>query len=129
MTHIAIEKVTKIQQALSDPTRIRIISMLMGQELCVCEIVEALEEPQYKISRHLTVLKNAGLVRDRRQGLFMHYCLNPDIEPEWKAALSALFEVWKNTDEVSKDLKRLNIFQVKLENYKSCCNNQGEKQV
>jgi ArsR family transcriptional regulator len=61
-------------KALSDETRLRIVNLLSNyNELCVCEIVDALGLPQSTISRHLTVLKNAGLVEDRKQGLWVIY--------------------------------------------------------
>ncbi len=55
--------------------RLRILFLLVERELCVCELVEVLEMPQGKISRHLAVLKNADLVRDRREGLWIYYSL------------------------------------------------------
>ncbi len=66
-------------RALADETRLRILNLLCRQELCVCQIVHVLEIGQSKASRHLAYLKNAGLVRDRREGLWMHYSLaRPD---------------------------------------------------
>jgi len=107
MAHIELATVVDMQQALGDPTRIRIMRLLLERELCVCEIVAALEEPQYKISRHLAVLKNAGLVRDWREGLWMHYEIAPTLSPEWHAALQALRAVWDQITEVQASLWRL----------------------
>ena len=61
----------------ADATRLRILFLLAVRELCVCELVEILRMPQGKVSRHLTVLRNAGLVRPRREGTWMHYSLAP----------------------------------------------------
>jgi ArsR family transcriptional regulator len=59
---------------LADPTRRRILALLLAKgELCVCELTTALEEIQPKISRHLGVMKAAGLVTARREGTWMHY--------------------------------------------------------
>ena len=59
---------------LADPTRRRILALLLArEELCVCELTTALEEIQPKISRHLEVMKGAGLVTSRREGTWMHY--------------------------------------------------------
>lgn len=59
---------------LADPTRRRILALLLArEELCVCELTTALEEIQPKISRHLGVMKSAGLVTSRRDGTWMHY--------------------------------------------------------
>ena len=62
-----------IFKALSDETRLRIYLLLGNGELCVCQIQVALALSQTKISRHLTVLRNAGLVVARREGLWMYY--------------------------------------------------------
>ena len=64
-----------IFKACADATRLRILFLLAVRELCVCELVEILEMPQGKVSRHLAVLKNAGLVRDRRAGTWIYYSL------------------------------------------------------
>jgi ArsR family transcriptional regulator len=61
-------------KALGDETRLRIMALLLrGQELCVCDIMAALNLPQSTVSRHLSYLRNAGLVDDRRQGIWMYY--------------------------------------------------------
>ena len=64
-----------IFKACADATRLRILFLLAERELCVCELVEVLQMPQGKISRHLAVLKNADLVRDRREGTWIYYAL------------------------------------------------------
>jgi ArsR family transcriptional regulator len=80
-------------RALADATRLRILVLLLGHdELCVCELTEALALPQPKISRHLAVLREAGMLLDRRAGLWIHYRLHPDV-PVW--ALDALTAVSK----------------------------------
>jgi len=68
-------------KALSDATRLRIVWVLVsaGVELCVCEIMDSLKESQYNVSRHLRLLKSAGLVRERKEGKWMLYSL---VEPE-----------------------------------------------
>lgn len=60
-------------QALGDRTRLRLLNLMGGQELCVCYFVEVLGMPQPKISRHLAYLRRAGLVAARREGKWMHY--------------------------------------------------------
>ena len=71
-------------KALSDPIRFRMLRLLAANdaELCVCELVEALDENQSKISRHLGQLRNCGLVQDRRQGQWVFYSLHPEL-PDW----------------------------------------------
>ena len=60
---------------MGDETRLRILHLLCHKELCVCQIVEVLGIGQSKASRHLAHLRNAGLVSDQRQGLWMYYSL------------------------------------------------------
>ncbi len=107
MTHIPLTATLQLHQALTDATRIRIVRLLLERELCVCEIEAALEEPQYKVSRHLAVLKSAGLVRDWREGQWMHYEIAPTLPPAWQAALAALCPVWDASPEVQAALGRL----------------------
>lgn len=70
-------------QALSDPTRLRIAALLqLTDELCVCDFTAVLELSQPKVSRHLAYLREAGLVSDRRAGVWVHYRLHPAL-PAW----------------------------------------------
>ncbi len=62
--------------ALSDATRLRIVMRLTGGERCVCELTDALDAAQSRLSFHLRVLKDAGLISDRRDGRWVHYSLN-----------------------------------------------------
>lgn len=69
----SLSRYTTIFRALSDETRLRIYLLLGGGELCVCHIQAALGTTQTKVSRHLGVLRNAGLVTARRDGLWIYY--------------------------------------------------------
>jgi DNA-binding transcriptional ArsR family regulator len=70
---------------LSDETRFAIVMLLRESgELCVCDICAAISESQPKISRHMAILREAGLVLDRREGKWIHYRLSPHI-PAWAA--------------------------------------------
>ena len=62
--------------ALSDPTRIKIVEMLSHGERCVCELQTSVAAAQSRLSFHLRVLKDAGLVSDRREGRWSYYALN-----------------------------------------------------
>jgi ArsR family transcriptional regulator len=64
-------------RALSDPTRLRILNLLLPRDLCVCEIVDGLGIPQPTASRHLAYLRKAGLVDSRKDGLWIYYRLAP----------------------------------------------------
>ena len=69
--------------ALADPTRRRILALLQAEgERCVCVLYETLDLPQPKVSRHLGVLRAAGVVATRREGLWIHYRIHPDL-PDW----------------------------------------------
>ena len=74
---ILVKLTAQIFKALGDETRLRIMALLAsGQELCVCDLIAALELPQSTVSRHLSYLRNAGLIDDRRQGIWMYYKVN-----------------------------------------------------
>jgi ArsR family transcriptional regulator len=74
---------------LGDLTRLRVLALLSREgELCVCELTHALDEIQPKISRHLALLREAGVVLDRRQGQWIYYRLNPEL-PAWAQAVLA----------------------------------------
>ncbi|NLV71461.1 MAG: metalloregulator ArsR/SmtB family transcription factor [Actinobacteria bacterium] len=83
-------------KALSDETRLRIMALLLeNDELCVCDFVGALGETQSKVSRHLRYLYHAGLIKDRREGLWMHYRISPDLTPEQTIIVQALSEAFR----------------------------------
>ncbi len=79
LSKIPSEDVFQVQseqfKAISDPTRLKILYLLQDGELCVCEIILALEKPQSTISHHLNVLKNAGFIKGRKEGVWIHYKL------------------------------------------------------
>lgn len=93
---------------LADTTRLRALVLMQSEgELCVCELTHALQLSQPKISRHLAQLREAGLVRARREGLWMHYRVNPTL-PDWtlnilRETLSGL----QNNTATRHDLERL----------------------
>lgn len=64
-------------QALAEPTRLRLLALLLDGETCVCDLTAALEVPQPTASRHLAHLRRTGWVRVRKQGLWAHYSLAP----------------------------------------------------
>lgn len=66
----------EIFKALGDPVRLEIIKLLLGKELCVCDIMSAFQVSQPTISHHLKTLKYAGLVNDYREGKWIYYSLN-----------------------------------------------------
>jgi len=93
-------------KALADETRLRSLLLIQREgELCVCELVAALDEIQPKISRHLAQLRKAGLLLDRRQGQWVYYRINPDL-PAWaQTALQQTADA--NTDFIKSNLANL----------------------
>ena len=71
-------KVARIFHALSDETRLAVLGRLRNGERCVCDLMDLLGAGQSRLSFHMKVLKEAGLVVDRREGRWIHYALNPD---------------------------------------------------
>ncbi|MBW4512849.1 MAG: metalloregulator ArsR/SmtB family transcription factor [Scytonematopsis contorta HA4267-MV1] len=69
-------EVVTVFHALSDPLRLKVLEFLQKQELCVCDLSEALEVAQSKLSFHLKALKVAGLVNSRQEGRWIYYSLN-----------------------------------------------------
>jgi ArsR family transcriptional regulator len=78
-------RAARLFHALSDATRLEIIELLSGGERCVCELTDALDAAQSRLSFHLKVLKEAGIVSDRREGRWSYYELNREAfdEAEW----------------------------------------------
>ena len=73
-----LDRAVALFHALSDPIRLSILEMLRGGERCVCDLQDDLDAAQSKLSFHLKVLKDAGLVEDRREGRWSYYTIVPD---------------------------------------------------
>jgi ArsR family transcriptional regulator len=71
-----VEKLNQLGQAIADPTRVRILTALLCSELCVCELVDALEVSQSTLSSHLQVLRQIGMVITRKEGRWVYYSLD-----------------------------------------------------
>jgi ArsR family transcriptional regulator len=97
---------------LSDPTRLRALMLIQSEgELCVCELTFALDESQPKISRHLALMREAGIVEARREGTWMHYRIHPGL-PAWSKdivghVLAQIAGLSPYKDD-AKQLKRMN---------------------
>ena len=87
----SVEDIVRVGKALGDPTRVQLLACLAARELCVCELVHLMEVGQPAVSRHLRILREAGLVEDLRDGKFVNYRLQrPARTPFGEAALSEL---------------------------------------
>jgi ArsR family transcriptional regulator, arsenate/arsenite/antimonite-responsive transcriptional repressor len=102
--------------ALADRTRLRLLNLMDGGEVCVCYFVEILQEGQPKISRHLAYLRGAGIVRARRDGKWMHYSIERPGDTAAAAVLDAALASMKTDQQMLGDLQRLAT---------ACCGTQG----
>lgn len=103
-----IQEYTKVFKALADKSRVRILKLLEEQELCVCQIREVLQLKQSTISKHLSVLRRAGLVKDRRDGTWAFYSLSRRRRNDFDQAQLGLMRNWLNDDRlIRSDRKRL----------------------
>jgi ArsR family transcriptional regulator, arsenate/arsenite/antimonite-responsive transcriptional repressor len=89
-THFDTQRAVRLFHALSDGTRLSILQRLRMGERCVCDLTDALDAAQSRLSFHLKVLKDAGLVTDRKQGRWVHYELNEDAFAEAHRLLTGL---------------------------------------
>jgi ArsR family transcriptional regulator, arsenate/arsenite/antimonite-responsive transcriptional repressor len=89
-THTDSERAARLFHALSDGTRLSIIERLRFGERCVCDLTDALDAAQSRLSFHLKVLKDAGLVADRREGRWMYYTLDTQALTEVANLVEAL---------------------------------------
>jgi ArsR family transcriptional regulator len=94
-------------KALGDTTRLRILGLLLGGEVCVCHIHESLRIPQPKASRHLAYLRRAGLVETRREGVWIHYRLAEASDPALGTIREVLARALSDVDAVRRDADRL----------------------
>jgi ArsR family transcriptional regulator len=103
-----MENILTVFKALSDETRLRILKLLEHGELCVCDIVAAFDMIQPKVSFHLAVLKEAGLIKDRKQGKWVHYSIDDSDIFRRFLLLSTLERI--SAETVTEDKNRLTTF-------------------
>jgi ArsR family transcriptional regulator len=116
-------------KALSDETRLQIMTLLLARtELCVCDFVGALGLTQSKASRHLRYLYNAGLVEDRRDGLWMHYRISRRLSEAQRVVVAALADAIDGSRRRELDQRLEDWFQLKAaqpdgggSDAESCC--------
>ena len=107
MRTAALIPVDRVFRAFADPTRLRILSLLLRGELCVCDLVNTLDAPQPTASRHLAYLRKAGLVEARRDGLWMYYKLAPARNAMHKKLIECLGCCLQGLPQLAKDAKQL----------------------
>jgi ArsR family transcriptional regulator len=97
----------KLFAALADPTRLRLLNLMNGREVCVCYFVEILKQGQPKISRHLAYLRRAGIVDARREGKWMHYRIERPEDARAVSILDATLKSFETDRGMQADLARL----------------------
>jgi ArsR family transcriptional regulator, arsenate/arsenite/antimonite-responsive transcriptional repressor len=93
-------------RAFSDPTRLRILHLLVKGEMCVCDIVGIIRVPQPKASRHLAYLRRSGLIGKRKQGLWAYYKLTTPVSGFHRSLIKCLKECFHDVPELTGDAKR-----------------------
>jgi len=105
-----LKAVVSAYKALADPTRLRILALLVEGEVCVCEIHDTLRLPQPTASRHLAYLRRTGLVEARRDATWMHYRL-ADVDPVVKGIVQQAAHAMSHVKDATRDRRR----------FESCC--------
>jgi len=101
----------EIFKSLADETRLRLLLLLQSSgELCVCDLMNALDMKQSTVSRHLAYLKKNGWLQDRRGGVWMYYSLNGQLSPLLQSELVLLISTLANSDTHQADQMRLNAY-------------------
>ena len=98
----------KVFKALSDPNRVRIMKMVLERELCLCEVREVLDLSSSTVSKHLSILRDAGLLLDSKDGKWVNFRVNDRSEDE--VVRSALTLVRRSFDDeavIREDLKQV----------------------
>jgi ArsR family transcriptional regulator, arsenate/arsenite/antimonite-responsive transcriptional repressor len=104
---VEVTPMSRMFKALGDDVRLRIVALLSHGELCVCHIEEALELTQPNASRHLGLLRTAGLVTHRRRDKWVHYRLAEQPNEDCARHLKALVSMFAKKDVLRKDVERL----------------------
>lgn len=99
---MSLKKAVSLFHALSDETRLALLDQLKGGERCVCELTDAMNAGQSRLSFHLKVLKDAGLLRDRREGRWMYYSINPEAIEEFQEIVDGLKHAAKSAASASR---------------------------
>jgi len=113
-----LKEKTKIFKALSDPSRLRILQILCCKKLCVCEITCALKLATSTVSRHLSILRDAGFILEEKEGKWIYYYLNPSPSDSRVTSILNSIDFWISDEEmILSDKKNAQISDRKS----SCC--------
>jgi ArsR family transcriptional regulator len=115
-----VDEFVQVMKALSDPGRVTILKLLAARELCACEITRALGLAQPTISRHMRLLAEAGLVRGRKVGAWVHYRLATEPASPYARAMLEHLSGWLEDDPGLCALRR------EMENARACALPRGD---
>jgi len=99
-------EIAKIFKALSDPNRLRILNILRQRKLCVCEITEILGLATSTVSKHLSILQNAGFIKQEKDGKWVNYYINPRPSDRKTAAFISAMEFWIDNQQATIDSQK-----------------------
>ena len=103
-----MRELVKVFKALGDRNRLRILKMLQQKKMCVCELSAALGITRPSVSRHLGLMKDAGLVQDERNGQWIDYSLSKDTINEYAPVIQSHLKEWINDDpKIKKDIEKI----------------------
>jgi ArsR family transcriptional regulator len=103
-----MKELVKVYKALADPSRLRVLNLILERECCVCEVMQALEVSQSKASRMLSALYDAGFLKLRKDGLWSYYSVDWDgMKPHLKQILGATREAFFSNRQMETDRENL----------------------
>jgi ArsR family transcriptional regulator len=102
-----MQDIAQIYKALSEQMRLRMLMLLTQGELCVCDIMAVLDEPQSKVSRHLAYLKHSGLIQGKRVGTWMHYFVRDPLDDLASAHIEFLKKELSRLDWARADVEKM----------------------
>ncbi len=114
------KEIYKVFKALGEPTRLKIIKMLSVQGLCVCELSETLDMLQPRVSQHLKILKEAGLIREKKEGYWVCYSLD-------KEKMDNLWDSFK--DFLASDLREIDGYGAEYERLENLAGNERVNKI
>ena len=123
-----LEQATLLMKALADETRLRILALLQNQELCACQIIELFDLANSTISKHLAILRQAGLIQARKQGRWIYFTRVTDPSAPVLATFDCLDSLLKQDATIERDRDKIDlILQIdpidlcRRQNGRDCC--------
>jgi ArsR family transcriptional regulator len=118
-----MRELVTVMKALSDPGRVKVLKMLEAREMCACEIIGLLGLAQPTVSRHLKVLADAGLIRGRKVGPWVHYSLASVPDSPYARGMLAALPGWLEHDPEIKAMRQAlgRLVPLKLSGGQACC--------